>query len=147
MAKSEDVYEVTDVRQVRALTSPIRWRIVEILRTEGPASAAALATRLAASTAGLLYHLKLLNELGLVVAAGKQRSGQRSEQVYAAVAKRIKIVRAGGAEYEEALLDLAHSTFKSVLREYDAAHKAVVQGSTEQIRLARQTGRLTKEEQ
>jgi predicted ArsR family transcriptional regulator len=147
MSKTEDLYTVRDVRQVRALTSPVRSRILEILRAEGPASAAGLAVRLGSSTAGMLYHLKLLSELGLVVSAGKQRAGPRSEQVYAAVARQIRIVREGGEEYQRALLDLAHSTFKTVLREYDAAHQRVVDGSAKPIRLVRQVGLLTQDEQ
>ncbi|MCB0896857.1 MAG: helix-turn-helix transcriptional regulator [Nocardioides sp.] len=52
---------------LKALTHPLRLRILGILRIEGPATATTLATRLGLNTGATSYHLRQLEKHGFVV--------------------------------------------------------------------------------
>ncbi|QIG45361.1 helix-turn-helix domain-containing protein [Nocardioides anomalus] len=54
-------------QQLRALTHPQRLRMLGILRTEGPTTATALATRLGLNTGATSYHLRQLAQHGFIV--------------------------------------------------------------------------------
>ncbi len=53
-------------RQLRALTHPVRLRMLGILRLEGPATATSLAARLRINTGATSYHLRQLAEHGFI---------------------------------------------------------------------------------
>jgi predicted ArsR family transcriptional regulator len=53
--------------QLRALTHPVRLRMLGILRTEGPTTATALAQRLGLNTGATSYHLRQLAQHGFIV--------------------------------------------------------------------------------
>jgi predicted ArsR family transcriptional regulator len=53
--------------QLRALTHPIRLRMLGILRTEGATTATALAQRLGLNTGATSYHLRQLAQHGFIV--------------------------------------------------------------------------------
>ena len=52
---------------LKALTHPLRLRMLGILRIEGPATATTLATRLGLNTGATSYHLRQLERHGFVV--------------------------------------------------------------------------------
>jgi predicted ArsR family transcriptional regulator len=52
---------------LKALTHPTRLRMLGMLRTEGPATATTLATRLGLNTGATSYHLRQLADHGFVV--------------------------------------------------------------------------------
>lgn len=52
---------------LKALSHPVRLRILGLLRTEGPATATTLATRLRLNTGATSYHLRQLQRHGFVV--------------------------------------------------------------------------------
>ena len=52
---------------LKALTHPLRLRMLGILRIEGPATATTLATRLGLNTGATSYHLRQLEKHGFVV--------------------------------------------------------------------------------
>ena len=54
-------------QQLRALTHPVRLRILGLLRTEGASTATALAARLGLNTGATSYHLRQLGEHGFIV--------------------------------------------------------------------------------
>lgn len=56
-----------DSAMLRALAHPMRNRIVSSLRLEGPATSAMLAERLRTNTGQTSYHVRALEEVGLVV--------------------------------------------------------------------------------
>lgn len=70
---------LTEPAQMRALTHPLRLRLLGLLRIEGPATATALAERLGVSPALASYHLRQLGTHGFLEAApelardGKER--------------------------------------------------------------------------
>lgn len=75
---------VADLPALQALTSPVRMRMLELLRE--PNSAAALARVLDEPRQKVNYHLKELERAGLVRPAGTRRRGAMTEQLYRAVA-------------------------------------------------------------
>ena len=66
-----------DERAVRVLAHPLRSRILGELRVHGPATATELATALHTNTGATSYHLRALEDVGLVAdtgdGAGKRR--------------------------------------------------------------------------
>jgi DNA-binding transcriptional ArsR family regulator len=75
-------YEVTDVSALRALTHPLRARILGALRLEGSATASQLGRRLGESSGATSYHLRQLARFGFVEEAPEQVS--RRERVWRA---------------------------------------------------------------
>ena len=55
-----------EVKQVRAVASPVRAAIIDALEVVGPATIARLANALGYPPDGLYYHLKVLERIGLV---------------------------------------------------------------------------------
>ncbi|MEH0936633.1 ArsR/SmtB family transcription factor [Micromonospora psammae] len=75
-----------DHRQVRVLAHPLRMRLLGALRTNGPATATALAELLDTNTGATSYHLRQLAEVGLVAedpdrGSGRQRWWQAAHDV------------------------------------------------------------------
>ncbi|MPZ54063.1 MAG: helix-turn-helix domain-containing protein [Acidimicrobiia bacterium] len=65
-----------DSEMVRALAHPMRNRILASLRLTGPATSAMLAERLNTNTGQTSYHLRALDEVGLVVEDPDQGTGR-----------------------------------------------------------------------
>lgn len=55
-----------DLLQLRALTHPVRLRILGMLRADGPATASGLAERLGLNSGATSYHLRQLAQVGLI---------------------------------------------------------------------------------
>jgi DNA-binding transcriptional ArsR family regulator len=55
-----------EVRAVRALAHPLRLRMLDLLRFDGPSTATLLATRLGESSGATSYHLRTLARYGFV---------------------------------------------------------------------------------
>ncbi|WP_406299674.1 helix-turn-helix domain-containing protein [Embleya sp. NBC_00888] len=55
-----------DARSLRGLAHPLRMRIVELLKLDGPATATHLAARLGESTGTVSWHLRTLAEHGFI---------------------------------------------------------------------------------
>ena len=72
---------ITSSSQLRALASPARQEILDLLARTGPASAADLGRLLQRPADGLYYHLRALARVGLIRAATRVRAG-RTETVY-----------------------------------------------------------------
>jgi len=70
-------------QQLRALTHPVRLRILGILRTEGPTTATALAQRLGLNTGATSYHLRQLAQHGFI--ADDEGRGNARERWWRAV--------------------------------------------------------------
>jgi DNA-binding transcriptional ArsR family regulator len=68
--------------QLRALVSPLRQELLDLLARTGPASAAELGRLIRRAPDGLYYHLRALERAGLVSLAGTRRCGGREEAIY-----------------------------------------------------------------
>ena len=62
--------------QLRALTHPVRLRMLGILRLDGPATATTLAERLRLNTGATSYHLRQLAQHGFVVDDEERGTGR-----------------------------------------------------------------------
>ena len=62
----DDHFEPASVEQVRAMIHPIRMRILDALREEGPSTATRLAGLLGESSGATSYHLRVLAEAGVI---------------------------------------------------------------------------------
>lgn len=76
--------QLTDARDLRALSHPLRVKIMELLAREGPLTATEAATELGATPANCSFHLRLLARHGFVEEAeggvGRQRPWRLVEQ-------------------------------------------------------------------
>lgn len=71
--------------QLRALASPFRQELVDLLVRAGPASAAELGRLIQRPADGLYYHLRALQRVGLVSSAGIRARAGRREELFRAV--------------------------------------------------------------
>jgi DNA-binding transcriptional ArsR family regulator len=62
-----DVTQVRDSRVLAAASHPLRRRIMDVLRVDGPATATVLATHTEQAVANISHHLKVLAAAGLIV--------------------------------------------------------------------------------
>src|SRR4051812_47929639 len=61
---------------LKALTHPVRVRMLSLLRIDGPATATTLATRLGLNTGATSYHLRQLAQHGFVVEDAERGNGR-----------------------------------------------------------------------
>lgn len=116
---------VTEIRQVRALASPARSQIMDLLRQGGEKSVTELARGIGFSPPATHYQVQRLVEVGLAIRTGKRRVGPRSESLYRAVSSKIKIpAQPESPEFMDALLAFTMTSIRNLEREIVAAHKA-----------------------
>jgi DNA-binding transcriptional ArsR family regulator len=83
MGNSERYLARIDGRLLRALAHPLRVRILELLREDGPATASGLAKRVGESSGTTSWHLRQLAESGLI--AEDTERGSRRDRWWKAV--------------------------------------------------------------
>lgn len=86
----EELLVLEEPEQLAALLSPERRRLVEELRRQ-PDSAAGLARRLGASRQRLNYHLRELEDVGLLELREERRRGNFSERILEPTARRFVV--------------------------------------------------------
>ncbi len=73
MSEMSDDARVTDPVALRALAHPVRWKLIDVLASEGTVTATRCAQVLGESTATCSYHLGILAKYGYITrAAGAQ---------------------------------------------------------------------------
>lgn len=65
-----------DIAGLRALSHPVRLRMLGLLRTEGPATATSLARRLGLNTGATSYHLRQLAQHGFIEEDAERGTGR-----------------------------------------------------------------------
>lgn len=65
-----------DAKSVRGLAHPLRLKILGLLRTDGPATATTLASRLGLNTGATSYHLRQLAAYGFIVEDQRRGTGR-----------------------------------------------------------------------
>ncbi len=76
-APSSDSGRPLDVGAVRALTHPLRLRLLDLLRFEGPSTATLLAGRVGESSGSTSYHLRQLARHGFIEEAARPGGRER----------------------------------------------------------------------
>ena len=92
------------VQQLKALSHPVRVRMLGMLRVDGPATATSLAERLGLNSGATSYHLRQLAQHGFVV-DDPERGNGRERWWRAAHAATTTDGHAGGDAEGEAALD------------------------------------------
>ncbi len=88
--KDSEPLVLTDPEQLRALGSPLRLAVVELL-TQEPATVRALAERLNVPRTRLYHHLKLLLEGDLIGVASERKVRGRTERTYGAAWSEVSL--------------------------------------------------------
>jgi DNA-binding transcriptional ArsR family regulator len=73
---------VREPRQVAAMASPVRVRILAVAGSAEPLSVAELAAQVGMAPASLYYHVQRLVTAGLLCERGRRRAGRRWEILY-----------------------------------------------------------------
>jgi DNA-binding transcriptional ArsR family regulator len=102
----EEVRIITDLETLQTVADPLRLRILALLRRE-PHTVKALAQELDIAPTKLYYHIKLLEERGLIGVAGTRPGPGPVEKEYGVTAYRLSVDRAllspGAPAVEDAL--------------------------------------------
>jgi len=140
------------VAQLRALVSPVRQELVDMLQALGTASIADLAERMGRPADGLYYHVRALVAAGLVQQAGTRSRGGREEAVYCTLAPeegmRLRYPTEGGSA-RETLQRLVASMVRTAGREFKdalARPETVASGPRRELWAARSKGWLSTAE-
>src|SRR5262245_7878876 len=72
-------YQIRDVRAIRALSSPLRQSILDLVVGRGPLSVADLAKELSRPADRLYYHVRVLQRAGLLLARPDVAGSGRAE--------------------------------------------------------------------
>lgn len=89
----EDVRIITDLETLQTVADPLRLRILALLRRE-PQTVKALARELDIAPTKLYYHMKLLEERGLIDVTGTRPGPGPAEKEYGVTAYRLSVDRA-----------------------------------------------------
>ena len=84
-----DVRQITDSRVLAAMAHPLRRRLLDILRVDGPATATVLAERTGQAVGNISHHLKALAAAGLVAEA-PELARDRRERWWRLVARTVR---------------------------------------------------------
>jgi DNA-binding transcriptional ArsR family regulator len=136
------------VRQVRAVASPVRAAIVDALEVIGPATIVQLAEPLGYPPDGLYYHLRVLEQIGLVVRATPDKETQAAR--FDVPGRPATLVyrlddRQQGRAMEKVVATMVRSAERSFRRAF-APGLASVEGPYRNLRAGRRIAWLTDRE-
>ncbi len=86
---SKPIREVTDAKVLSALSHPLRGRLLDILKVDGPATASTLAERTDQAVGNISHHLKVLAQCELIAEA-PELAKDRRERWWRTVPARIR---------------------------------------------------------
>lgn len=89
-------YFIKSRRQLRALTSPVRQEVVDIVATCGPLAVREMAPLLGRKPTALYYHVSNLCRVGLLLEVRRPDAAGRGESTYATPGRVMRIVPTAG---------------------------------------------------
>lgn len=117
----EDVRELVDPRQLRALSHPLRMQIIELLgRSDDPLTATQLGDRIGESSASMSYHLRQLARYGFVEEAPEAGTGRERPWRKTSRGMSWSSTRADVPGYDTAARELLHLTMDRYVRRIEA---------------------------
>ena len=148
MARRPAPFFIQDVRKVKALASPVRAAIVDVLEVLGPATVVQVAESLGYPPDGLYYHFALLARHGLVVRSTPEKGtdAARFQLPGHPATLRYKL---GDRRQEGATGQVVATMLRSAERGFRRAFApgvAVVEGPRRNLRAGRRTAWLTAKE-
>lgn len=126
----DDVKVISSLKAIKALSDPVRLRIIHALQQTESASASVLGEKLGLPPSNISYHLKILEKQGLVSIAETRMKGNLAEHIYAAAARNFiiqkSLVEEGGAEGREDILRIKNEISAMITHDITAAGSASV---------------------
>ena len=122
--KRPSVHTIEGEAQRRAVSSPLRLEILGYFLAGRPLTVREIAERMGRPATAIHYHVRLLDESGLLKKSGERREGRRREAEYSMVAEAIAIGGRGDGpdEGEDTLaVKTAASAFRMAQRDAKAA--------------------------
>ena len=108
MPEPDAVREITSSRVLRALSHPLRRRLLDALAVDGPSTVSTLADRTGQAVGNVSHHLKVLDEAQLVVEAPERARDRRERWWQLAASSLSWSTRAfAGSESEAAVAEAA----------------------------------------
>jgi hypothetical protein len=140
---------ITEARQIRALTSPIRQDILDAVKAIGPCSVAELAATLGKPADGLYYHIKRLLDVRLLTEAPSNGKGRADLRLDVAHNAFYLDYQPANRANKSAVLRVIASMLRSAERTFRRGftpETAVVKGPRRNLWAARSRGALSSEE-
>lgn len=137
------------IEALEALTSPLRLEIVDWFQAEEELSIRDLADRLERKASSITYHVRRLEDAGVLVQVGQRQSGKRSEVVYALAGSDVRIGGKGeGALVRKHRIQVLKTLLRQAEREYERAALREIEPRLrrESLYASRQRARLTAAE-
>ena len=120
-ARVKQVHRIQGDDQLSAVTSPLRMEILRQFAANAPLSTRELAERMGRAATGMHYHVKVLEQAGLLVRAGERETTRRPEALYHPVARRFELPAGRGEDSDRAALKAMSSAFRLAERDMQAA--------------------------
>lgn len=116
------VHVIRDPAQLRAFRTPTRHRVLNAVLELGPCSVGEIADRLQWKAESIYYHVKALNEVGLVRRVGERSAGRKPEALYEAVAPEIVVDQEDRTPaYLAAVWDVYRASLRACERDLERA--------------------------
>lgn len=123
-ASGPSVHTIQGEAQRRAISSPIRLEILGYFLAGQPLSVREIAERMGRPATAIHYHVKLLEESGLLEKTGERREGRRREAEYSMIAEALAIPghdQDPEGEGQALAVETMASAFRMAQRDLEAA--------------------------
>ena len=84
-----DSYRISDIEQVKALSHPLRMRIIETLAAADPMTTKQVAERLGEKPTRLYHHVDKLEQAGLIRLTHTKQNRGTTEKYYETIARQF----------------------------------------------------------
>jgi DNA-binding transcriptional ArsR family regulator len=147
MSSAGERHVIRTRKQLRALTSAARQEIVDVLAEMGTASVAEIAATLGRPADALYFHLRALQNAGLVKQAGDRERGRRREALFRTVAPELFLhYEPASRENRRAVTAIVSSMLRLGIRDFRRAFEGgdvIVAGPHRELWALRRTARLS----
>ncbi len=116
----DGVRTLSGAAALNALANPVRTRVMDVLRIDGPATASMLADRIGQAIGSVSHHCKVLAEAGLIVEA-PELAKDRRERWWRPVTQGLRWSRDEFADDADAVTAALAAESLELTREYQAA--------------------------
>lgn len=140
---------ISDLRQIRAMQSPVRIALLDLVEANGPMSVAELAACLDCAMDGLYYHLNIMTKSGWFVCTSTFATNGRSKAVYDLAQRPYRLeYKPRDAKNRTAVTRVIATLLRDSLREFRRAYanKPVTSGQRRNLWSGRKIAWLTSGE-
>ena len=142
-------FVIADVRQIRALSSPLRQDILDAVTAIGPCSVSELAAAIGRRADGLYYHIRRLVKVGLLQEVVSDKSGRGELRLDVPHKASYLQYKPDSRANKAAILRVAGAMIRSAERGFRRGFDpsiAVVDGPERNLWASRNRGALTRAE-